>query len=137
MRSCIGQRTVSKEASYTVTVPAGAPDPYVVTLSEAGDQYPGRPTGSVKVTCSFAAAGAEELESEVLVRSGADLWAGVNVTLQEALTGFERRFRHWNGTDIVLTHAGVSGVIMRAYIASTHSKHTRHPDLNTCSMPVA
>eukprot|EP00931_Biecheleriopsis_adriatica_P027212 TRINITY_DN16397_c0_g1_i1.p1 TRINITY_DN16397_c0_g1~~TRINITY_DN16397_c0_g1_i1.p1 ORF type:complete len:483 (-),score=107.23 TRINITY_DN16397_c0_g1_i1:60-1508(-) len=94
------QKCRTEQKSLMVVVERGMSDGDTVQFPHMGEQQPGKIPGDVVVKL-------KEIKHAVFRRTGADLHTEVNVTLSEALLGFERTVKHLDGRTI---HVGYTGV---------------------------
>tara|TARA_Y100000389_G_scaffold121992_1_gene119395 strand:- start:2422 stop:3417 length:996 start_codon:yes stop_codon:yes gene_type:complete len=86
----VGDMVINEEETVYVSVPPGADDNEMITLKEMGNTNKKNKKGDIKVTI--------KLEKDPLFsRKGLDLICHKQVTLKEALCGFQFEISHLNG----------------------------------------
>lgn len=107
-KKCKGKRTTEEKKQLELYIPRGAKEGDKIVLEGEADQIPGaEQTGDIIFHLV-------EQPHDIFNRAGPDLQATLEVTLAEALTGFERTvITHLDGRGIQLTHPQVEGEIMR------------------------
>ena len=98
---CNGTGVVEEFISRTITVPRGAQDGHLIFLKGAGNENNLVKAGDLIVRVNV-------LEHAVFVREDNNLVVGLNITLKEALLGFNRTFAHLNGTNITIVHSDIT-----------------------------
>ncbi|KAI0032533.1 DnaJ-domain-containing protein [Vararia minispora EC-137] len=93
-KKCKGERTVKEKARQEIFVEKGMSHGQRIVLAGAGDQEPGLPPGDVIFLLKMQ-------PHETFERSGNDLLTTVQITLSEALLGFDR---------ILITHLDGRGI---------------------------
>ncbi|CAM9282093.1 unnamed protein product, partial [Laminaria digitata] len=96
---CKGDRIVHERASLEIIIPPGAPDSHTLHFPGLGSQFPGKTTGNVEVV-------AKVNPHEHFARDGADLRGELNISVIEALSGFNRDVHLLNGSMISLNKTG-------------------------------
>lgn len=86
----VGKKTVNKKLE--VFIPAGVKDGDKKTLESEGHDLPGMPTGDVVIIFKVK-------KHKIFKRMGADLAMGKELTLVQALTGYDFYVKHINGQD--------------------------------------
>ncbi|KAF2835428.1 DnaJ-domain-containing protein [Patellaria atrata CBS 101060] len=106
-KKCKGQRVVETRKVLEVYIPPGSREGDKVVLSGEADQLPDQEPGDIVFTL-------KEDDHPVFKRVGADLMAPLNVTLAEALTGFNRVvLKHLDGRGIQLNVHHSKGKVLR------------------------
>lgn len=107
-KKCKGKRTTEEKKQLELYIPRGAKEGDKIVLEGEADQIPGTvQTGDIIFHLI-------EQPHDVFSRAGPDLQATLEITLAEALTGFDRTvITHLDGRGIKLTHPQVEGEIMR------------------------
>ncbi|KIV91394.1 hypothetical protein PV10_05937 [Exophiala mesophila] len=107
-KKCKGKRTTEEKKQLELYIPRGAREGDQIRLEGEADQIPGADeTGDIVFHLV-------EQAHEVFQRTGNDLSAKLEVTLGEALTGFNRTvLKHLDGRGIVLNHPQVPGQVLR------------------------
>lgn len=98
---CGGKKVTKGIASLSVDVEAGLPEGYVLNYELEADQKPGEVPGDLHVTVVTA-------PHERFERRGNDLLVTVQLTLKEALLGFEKELAHLDGHTVTLSADGVT-----------------------------
>ncbi|KAL9095367.1 MAG: hypothetical protein Q9165_002238 [Trypethelium subeluteriae] len=93
-KKCKGKRVLETRKVLELYIPRGSREGDKIVLQGEADQHPGQEPGDIIFELS-------EFPHEKFGRVGADLTADLNVTLAEALTGFNR---------VVLTHLDGRGI---------------------------
>lgn len=107
-KKCKGKRTVEEKKQLELYIPPGAKEGDKIVLEGEADQIPGAiETGDIIFHLV-------EQPHDVFHRAGPDLSAKLDITLAEALTGFNRVvIKHLDGRGIHLTHPQEPGKILR------------------------
>ncbi|KAK4988241.1 DnaJ-like protein xdj1 [Elasticomyces elasticus] len=106
-KKCKGARTVSQKKLLELYIPRGSREGEHIVLAGEADQVPDQEPGDIVFKL-------EELSHETFRRAGADLQADLNVTLAEALTGFNRVvLKHLDGRGIQLNVTQPRGRILQ------------------------
>ncbi|KAK5099202.1 DnaJ-like protein xdj1 [Lithohypha guttulata] len=107
-KKCKGKRTTEEKKQLELYIPRGAKEGDKIVLEGEADQIPGADqTGDIIFHLV-------EQPHDIFNRAGPDLQATLEVTLAEALTGFNRVVvTHLDGRGISLSHPQVEGEIMR------------------------
>ena len=107
-KKCKGKRTTEETKQLEIYIPRGAREGEKIVLEGEADQIPGT---SEPGDIIFHLV---ELPHEVFQRAGADLSAKLDITLAEALLGFNRVvLEHLDGRGIQLNHPKEPGKILR------------------------
>jgi DnaJ-class molecular chaperone len=93
--TCDGEKVVRAVMTLGVDVEQGTPENYDLVYDMEADQTPDQIPGDVIFTISSA-------PHKRFVRRGDDLHMTVNLTLKEALLGFEKTFKHLDDHDVDL-----------------------------------
>lgn len=106
-KKCKGKRVVQTKKMLELYIPPGAREGERIVLAGEADQHPDMEPGDVVFVL-------EEKKHEVFHRAGADLMANLEVTLAEALTGFDRVIvKHLDGRGIQMKFPQKPGEILR------------------------
>lgn len=107
-KKCKGKRTTEEKKQLELYIPRGAKEGDRIVLEGEADQIPGaEQTGDIIFHLV-------EQPHDIFNRAGPDLQATLEITLAEALTGFNRTaITHLDGRGIQLSHPQVEGEIMR------------------------
>ena len=107
-KKCKGKRTTEEKKQLELYIPRGAKEGDRIVLEGEADQIPGTvATGDIIFHLV-------EQPHDIFTRAGPDLMATLEITLAEALTGFDRTvITHLDGRGIKLTHPQIEGEIMR------------------------
>ena len=107
-KKCKGKRTTEERKQLEIYIPRGAREGEKIVLEGEADQVPGT---SEPGDIIFHLV---ELPHDVFQRAGADLSAKLEITLAEALLGFNRVvLKHLDGRGIQLKHPKEEGKILR------------------------
>jgi DnaJ family protein A protein 2 len=107
-KKCKGKKTTEEKKQLEIYIPRGAREGDKIVLEGEADQIPGT---SEPGDIIFHLA---ELPHDVFQRAGADLSAKLDITLAEALLGFNRVvLEHLDGRGIQLHHPKEEGKILR------------------------
>jgi DnaJ homolog subfamily A member 2 len=107
-KKCKGKRTTEEKKQLEIYIPRGAKEGDRIVLEGEADQIPG---ASEPGDIIFHLV---ELPHDVFQRAGADLSAKLEITLAEALLGFNRVvLEHLDGRGIQLHHPKEEGEILR------------------------
>ena len=98
---CRGKQVVKGASDISVDIEQGIPEGYVMTYEMEGDQAPKQIPGDVIFTIVTA-------PHELFKRVGDDLHVTVNISLKEALLGFERSITHMDNREVMLYGEGVT-----------------------------
>lgn len=96
---CKGKGVTHQHSDFSVDIPAGAPERYLIRLPYKGHQMPGVRSGDVVVRLTTK-------PHPVFRRQGRDLHARIDVSLKEALLGFSRTLTHLDGRQLVIERDG-------------------------------
>ncbi|KAI9729121.1 MAG: hypothetical protein M1828_000206 [Chrysothrix sp. TS-e1954] len=106
-KRCKGARVVSQKKPLELYIPPGSREGERIVLAGEADQHPDQEPGDIIFQI-------KEKPHAVFSRIGADLSATIDVTLAEALTGFDRIVvKHLDGRGISLRHPQATGAILR------------------------
>ena len=106
-KKCKGNRTVKQRKMLELYIPPGSRQGEQIVLMDEADQQPDQEPGDLVFHLV-------ETQHETFRRAGADLTADLNITLAEALTGFDRVIlRHLDGRGIHLSAPERKGQILR------------------------
>ena len=106
-KKCKGERTTEERKQLELYIPRGAKEGDIIKLEGEADQVPGQEPGDIVFHLV-------EDEHEVFRRAGADLTAGIDISLAEALCGFNRVvLKHLDGRGIQIHHPKFEGQIIR------------------------
>ncbi|RKF57939.1 DnaJ protein-like protein xdj1 [Golovinomyces cichoracearum] len=104
-KKCKGKRTTSEKKVLEIYIPTGSRSGERIVLEGEADQVPNQIPGDIVFTLS-------QDDHEIFKRHGDHLSAVINITLTEALTGFNRVvLKHLDGRGIQINHP--AGKIMR------------------------
>src|SRR6266480_293589 len=107
-KKCKGKRTTEEKKQLEIYIPRGAKEGEKIVLEGEADQVPG---ASEPGDIIFHLV---ELPHDIFQRAGADLSAKLDITLAEALLGFNRVvLEHLDGRGIQLHHPNEDGKILR------------------------
>jgi len=95
-------RCKTEPKTLSLTVEKGAPDGHESRFKGASEQSPGQVPGDVIVSM-------RQKSHSVFTRKGNDLHMTMEISLKEALTGFERTVKQMDGRDILVKETGVTG----------------------------
>ncbi|ORY03013.1 heat shock protein DnaJ family protein [Basidiobolus meristosporus CBS 931.73] len=98
---CHGNKVERGYEQLTVIVQKGTADNHRIVYEKEGDQHPDITPGDIIFTIRTN-------PHERFTRQGHNLYARENITLVEALTGFEKTMEHLDGTPIILRRDGVT-----------------------------
>lgn len=82
-----------------IWVEKGAPDGHVITYKEAADEFINVKSGAINIKVV-------QLDHELFVRQGNDLKVRMDISLKEALLGFEVEFDHLDGHTVKVDRTG-------------------------------
>ncbi len=106
-KKCKGQKVVESKQVLELYIPRGARQGDRITLAGEADQLPDQEPGDIIFTLT-------ETPHDVFERAGADLRAELNISLVEALTGFNRVvLTHLDGRGIQLNIQQPNGKVLR------------------------
>jgi DnaJ family protein A protein 2 len=106
-KKCKGKKVVESKSVLELYIPRGAKEGERIVLAGEGDQLPDQEPGDIVFTLS-------EAPHETFDRAGADLRAELNISLVEALTGFNRVvLTHLDGRGIQLNVTQEEGKVLR------------------------
>jgi DnaJ-class molecular chaperone len=95
------QKCRVEDMKLTVPVERGMSPGDTIVFKSMGEQQPNKVPGDVVLTL-------KERKHKVFSRVGVDLHMQVEITLREALLGWERTFAHLDGRQITVGHDGVT-----------------------------
>lgn len=96
-KNCNGKKVVRERKIIEVHIDKGMEDGQKITFSGEGDQEPGMEPGDIIVVL-------DEKEHEVFKRSHSDLIMRMELTLTEALCGFQKTIRMLDNRTLVITN---------------------------------
>lgn len=99
--TCRGQKVVQSSMALGVDVEQGTPDGFDLVYDMEADQSPDQIPGDVVFTIQTA-------PHDRFTRNGNDLAMTVVLTLEEALLGFEKLFKHLDGHEVELEETTVT-----------------------------
>jgi len=106
-KKCKGKRVIQTKKMLELYIPPGAREGERIVLAGEADQRPETEAGDVVFIL-------QEKENETFRRAGADLMADLEITLAEALTGFDRVvLKHLDGRGIHMKYPQTPGQILR------------------------
>lgn len=94
---CKGKKVINETKILEVHVERGMRDNQSIYLRGEGDQQPGTQPGDVIIVL-------QQKEHEVFERIGEDLFMKHDITLTEALCGFEFVVKHLDGRELLIRH---------------------------------
>ena len=92
---CRGHTTMQEKVNLSFYVERGQDEGSVVLVKNAGDVSECNAPGDVEIVIVAK-------EDGVFHRSGSDLHMTLRITLREALVGFKKVFKNYDGTDITV-----------------------------------
>jgi DnaJ-class molecular chaperone len=95
------QKCRMEDVKLTVPIERGMSSGDTIVFKSMGEQQPKKIPGDVVLTL-------REKKHQVFSRVGVDLHMEVEITLREALLGWERTFTHLDGRQITVGHDGVT-----------------------------
>jgi chaperone protein DnaJ len=100
---CNGQKTIREEHSIEIEIPPGVPNEHPITMEGLGDQLPdeGVADGNLVITIMTE-------KHEVYDRSGDNLETRINITLFEALLGFNLELTHLDNHTVEVINEAVA-----------------------------
>lgn len=98
---CNGTGIVEEKISKKVIVPRGAPDEHLIFFKGSGNQ-------NLETKPADMIVRVHVLDHDVFERDGDDLIIAVNISLKEALLGFNRTIKHLNSTPINIVHKEIT-----------------------------
>ncbi|KKY27748.1 hypothetical protein UCRPC4_g00982 [Phaeomoniella chlamydospora] len=108
-KKCKGNRTTEEKKQLELYIPRGAKEGDVLRLEGEADQVPGQEPGDIVFHLA-------EVEHETFRRAGDDLTAEIDISLAEALGGFNRVVvKHLDGRGIQIQHPKFEGQIIRPH----------------------
>lgn len=106
-KKCKGKKVVESKNVLELYIPRGARQGERIVLAGEADQLPDQEPGDIVFTL-------DETAHDVFERAGADLRAELNISLVEALTGFNRVvLTHLDGRGIQLNVTQPEGKVLR------------------------
>ena len=96
-KACKGKKTVVDRKVLEVHIEPGMVDGQKIVFAGESNQVPGIPTGDVIIVL-------EERDHPRFKRAGMDLMMDAEISLVEALTGFQRVVTHLDGRQILINH---------------------------------
>ena len=106
-KKCKGEKTTEEKKQLELYIPRGAKEGDVLKLEGEADQVPGQEPGDIVFHLV-------EAEHDTFRRAGSDLTAEIDISLAEALCGFDRVVvKHLDGRGIQLKHPKSEGAIIR------------------------
>jgi DnaJ-class molecular chaperone len=95
------ERCRNEDVTLTLQLERGMRDGDTLTFKGKGEQKPKKIPGDYVLTL-------RQRKHAVFRRSGLDLHTDMNISLKEALLGFERSIRHMDGRDVFISYTGVT-----------------------------
>lgn len=106
-KRCKGARVIQQKKLLELYIPPGSREGEKIVLAGEADQHPDQEPGDIVFVLS-------ETEHETFARAGTDLRADLEITLAEALTGFDRVvLKHLDGRGIQMKIEQPHGEILR------------------------
>ena len=96
---CKGEALTESMDSLLIWVEKGAPDGHMITYKEAADEYVNVKPGAIVIKVV-------QLEHELFQRQGNDLKVRMDISLKEALLGFQMEFPHLDGHMVKVDRTG-------------------------------
>ena len=87
---CKGENLTRSMDSLRIWVEKGTPDGHVIEYRDAADEYINVRPGSVKIKVV-------QVDHPIFERKGNDLKTRINISLKQALVGFEMKLKHLDG----------------------------------------
>lgn len=94
-KSCNGKKIIEKDKIIEVPIEKGIPNSSAIKLSGEGNEIPEAMAGDLIFIT-------QEKKHDVFTREGADLVMKKNISLLEALTGFEFKLKHLDGSEYTI-----------------------------------
>lgn len=91
---CGGRRVVMTDLQFDVDIVPGAREGTVYEFEGYGDEVPGQEAGNLQFHLIT--------NPDAMSRDGNDLFMDLNITLRQALVGFEKTFEHLDGHKVTL-----------------------------------
>ncbi len=95
-KKCKGKKTVDVKKKVDISVEAGTPDDHIIKFNGEGNEIPGAEAGDLLVRVNIR-------KHKTFQRSGADLVMEKEITLKQALLGFNFTVKYLDGKDIVVS----------------------------------
>jgi DnaJ-related protein SCJ1 len=98
---CDGHKVVRDNVQITVTVEKGMTMDEIITFERFGDESPDYAAGDLKFVVKV-------IDHAVFTRQGNDLFMKMNITLVEALVGFDKEIEHMDKRKVSVTRSEVT-----------------------------
>ena len=99
---CRGRPTMKENVTLTLVVEKGSEEGSIVLFKNAGDVSEECAPGDIEIIITSK-------KHPLFTREGSDLHMNVEVTLKEALLGFERSFEHFDGSELIIESKNLLG----------------------------
>jgi DnaJ-related protein SCJ1 len=100
-KNCPKGMTEEEEIQLTVDIQAGMKDGDTIKFDQIADEAVGHTPGDLIFVV-------RQIPDAVFTRNGDDLFMNMAITLEEALVGFEKKFQHLDGHDVVVRKSDVT-----------------------------
>lgn len=95
-KKCLGNKLVEEKQIFEVHINKGMKDEQQIKFADQGDQTPGLPPGDMVVIL-------RQREHPLFAREGDDLITSMEISLAEALCGFQRPIKQLDGRTLLVT----------------------------------
>ena len=123
---CSGRKVVNQGKQMTAQIERGMTDGEEILFSREAEQFPGYVPGDFVFII-------KQTPHPVFERIGDNLYADVEITLQEALLGFHKTLKHLNGEDVVVERDEVTQpfqTIVLAGLGMSIKGSSKHGDMH-------
>ena len=103
---CHGSGVVTETKETQILLPRGTPNEYKIVLDGEGHENHNLKPGNLVLVVTV-------LNHRQFVRVKNDLELAINMTIKEALNGFQRTLRHLNGSEAIMVRKGISAPGLR------------------------
>ncbi|KAI7850822.1 hypothetical protein BDC45DRAFT_487282 [Circinella umbellata] len=118
--ACKGHKVQRSNEQYTLSIEKGMKNGQTTVLEEEGDEYPDAIPGDIIFTIST-------VPHPLFDRQGDNLYTTQQITLIEALVGFEKTLKHLDDSVITLKRDGVTQYGFVQTIKGSGMPHFDHP----------
>jgi DnaJ homolog subfamily A member 2 len=95
-KKCKGKKVYDQSKKVDVSIEPGCPSGHTITYRGEGNEIPGAEAGDLEIEISVK-------KHKIFTRSGADLTLEKEITLKQALLGFNFTVKHLDGKDLLIS----------------------------------
>lgn len=95
-KKCKGKKVLDRSKKVDVSIEPGCPSGHTITYRGEGNEIPGAEAGDLEINVTVK-------KHKVFTREGADLTLEKEITLKQALLGFNFTVKHLDGKDLLIS----------------------------------